>query len=259
MKIKYLFIFLFLLTLIYFWWRMFFYQKKFTRQEFPAKWRIILKRKVRFYRNLSTPEKDRFEQSMLRFLDDVTITGVEIIVDDKDIVLVAASAVIPLFGFPDWQYHNLNEVLLYEGSFSDTYQTKDGKRNILGMVGTGAMSKMMILSKPALHHGFKNRRTKSNVGIHEFVHLLDMADGAIDGLPEMLMKRQFVIPWLHEMHKEIKQIKKNKSNINPYGATNEAEFFSVASEYFFNQPNQFSKDHPELFELLEEIYRQDLA
>jgi len=259
MEIKYVFVLLFLLALTYFWWKIFFAKKEFTRQEFSGKWRIMLKRKVRFYRNLNDAEKDRFEQSMLRFLDDVTITGVELVVDDRDRILVAASAVIPLFGFPDWRYRNLNEVLLYEGSFSDTYQTKDGKRNILGMVGTGAMSKMMILSKPALHQGFKNKRSKSNVGIHEFVHLLDMADGATDGIPEMLMKRQYVIPWLHEMHKEIKQIKQRKSNINPYGATNEAEFFSVASEYFFNQPKQFSKDYPELFELMEEIYRQDLA
>jgi Mlc titration factor MtfA (ptsG expression regulator) len=183
---------------------------------------------------------------MLHFLNDVTITGVEIIVDDKDKVLVAVSTVILLFGFPDWRYRNLNEVLLYEGSFSDTYQTKNGKRNILGMVGTGAMSKTMILSKSTLHQGFKNKRSKSNVCIHEFVHLLDMPDGTTDGLPKMLIKRQFVIPWLHEMHKEIKQIEKSKSSINPYGATNEAEFFSVAGEYFFNQPEQFSKDHPEL-------------
>lgn len=259
MEIKYVFILLLLAVLLYTWYAIFFKKKKYVRQKFPVKWRQILKRKVRFYRNLPDDEKDRFEQSMLQFLEDVTITGVELVVSDKDRVLVAASAVIPLFGFPNWRYRNLNEVLLYEGRFSDTYQTKNGKRNILGMVGTGAMNKMMILSKPALHQGFKNKRSKSNVGIHEFVHLLDMADGTTDGIPEMLMRRQFVIPWLHEMHKEIKQIKRRKSNINPYGATNEAEFFSVVSEYFFNQPAQFSKDHPELFELLEEIYRQDLA
>ena len=245
--------------MLYLWWKLFFQKKKFTRQEFSIKWRQILKRKVRFYLNLSEAEKDRFEQSMLRFLQGVAITGVEITVDDKDKVLVAASAVIPLFGFPNWGYRNLNEVLLYDGNFSDSYQTREGKRNILGMVGTGAMNKMMILSKPALHQGFKNRRSKSNVGIHEFVHLLDMADGATDGIPEVLMRQQYVLPWLHQMHKEIKHIKKGKSTINPYGATNEAEFFSVVSEYFFNQPEQFSKGHPELFALMEEIYRQDLA
>jgi len=121
------------------------------------------------------------------------------------------------------------------------------------------MNRLMILSKPALRKGFENEWSKSNVGIHEFIHLLDKADGAIDGLPEMLAQRQFTIPWVKLMHDKINEIRKNKSDINPYGATNQAEFLSVVGEYFFSQPHLFSKKHPELFNLMEELFRQDLA
>jgi len=235
----------------------FFPKKKF--QAFDEKWKKTLQDKVAFYQKLSDSEKPRFEAAVLQFFNDVDITGIEIEIDETDRLLVAASAVIPLFGFPKWRYRNINEVLLYQGSFDQDYKTKGSDRNVLGMVGSGAMNRMMILSKPALHQGFRTPMGKSNVGIHEFVHLLDMADGAVDGLPQVLMEQQYVLPWLHEMHEGIRDIKKRDSNINPYGATNEAEFLSVAAEYFFNQPEHFEKKHPELFDLMEKIFRQDLA
>ncbi|RLE25810.1 MAG: hypothetical protein DRJ61_05385 [Acidobacteria bacterium] len=51
------------------------------------------------------------------------------------------------------------------------------------MVGTGALNRLMILSKPDLLAGFHNSTDKRNVGVHEFAHLVDKSDGTIDGLP----------------------------------------------------------------------------
>lgn len=255
---KYLVMTSLLFFLGWMWWYLFIRKERPVKSAFPEEWKTILKQKVSFYKKLSPPERLRFEQAILQFFHDVTITGVDIAIDDTDRLLVAASGVIPIFGFPGWRYHNLHEVLLYEGTFNHDYETKGKERNILGMVGSGAMNRMMILSKPALYQGFENQWSKSNVGIHEFVHLLDKADGATDGIPEVLMESQFAIPWLKWMQHEMEAIKSDRSDINPYGATNEAEFLSVVSEYFFNQPVLFEKKHPELFSLLEEVYRQDM-
>lgn len=257
MELDAFFIIVLLLFLVGLGWWMFFRKKKWPI--FPLEWQVILKEKVPFYTRLSEAEKRRFEKAIQVFFDDVSIIGVEIEIDDTDRLLVAASAVIPLFGFPGWRYQNLSEVLLYKGTFDANYATDGKHRNIIGMVGSGTMHRMMILSQPALHQGFDNRHSKGNVGIHEFVHLLDKADGATDGIPDILMQQQYVIPWLKRMHEEIKEIKTQRSNINPYGATNEAEFLSVVSEYFFKRPQLFEKKHPELFAFLEKIYRQDLT
>jgi len=43
--------------------------------------------------------------------------------------------------------------------------------------------------------------------------------------------------------------------IDPYGATNEAEFFAVATETFFTRPHELAHDHPELFDVLADFYR----
>lgn len=244
-----------LLLVILIVWRIWFYKKTINLKDFNPDWQNILNKEVSFYANLSPTDKLRFEQEILYFFNDVTITGVEIEIDDTDRLLVGASAVIPLFGFPELRYRNINEVLLYEGSFNNENQTEGHGRNILGKVGSGDMNRLMILSLPALHAGFENEHSKSNVGIHEFVHLIDKADGAVDGIPESLMQKQYVAPWLKLMHKEIDSIRDSKSDINPYGASSEVEFLSVASEYFFSNPNAFEKKHPELYNLMTKMYR----
>ncbi|MNL83823.1 Protein MtfA [compost metagenome] len=61
------------------------------------------------------------------------------------------------------------------------------------------------------------------------------------------------------IHEEMHKIEQGKSDINPYAITNEAEFFAVVSEYFFEKPDQFKSKHPELYESLSTMFLQDLA
>ena len=51
------------------------------------------------------------------FLDETRITGIRTEVDETTRVLVAASAIIPVFNFDNWEYSRLGEVLIYPGSF----------------------------------------------------------------------------------------------------------------------------------------------
>jgi Mlc titration factor MtfA (ptsG expression regulator) len=230
--------------------------------DFGAEHRIVLQEKIAFYNALSDEEKTRFENEVTDFLRRTRITGIDTTIDDTDKVLVAASAVIPVFGFRDWHYGSITEVLIYPNSFNANFETagneEGSERRITGMVGTGAMNGTMILSKQALHVGFQNESDKQNTAIHEFVHLIDKTDGAIDGIPENLLGKQYVLPWINLMSKEIKQINANKSDINPYGATNQSEFFAVVSEYFFEQPQLLQSKHPELYAMLERIFDQKL-
>ncbi len=245
------------LVVIFVFWAIRANNKKRKHPIFSSNWRAILEEKISFYEALSPSDKTRFEQEILYFINHTTITGVEMAIDDTDRLLVAASAVIPLFGFPELRYRNISEVLLYKGTFNADNQTEGEERNILGKVGSGDMHRLMILSLPALHQGFDHEKSKNNVGIHEFVHLIDKADGMTDGIPENLMQKQYVLPWLQLVNQEIDKIKENESDINPYGATSKVEFLSVASEYFFNRPDLFAEKHPDLYALMTKMYRQE--
>ncbi len=227
--------------------------------EFPNKWRVVLIENISFYNSLSPKEKKRFEFKVQEFILNHKITGVKTTLTITDKLLVASSAVIPIFGFDNWKYVNLYEILIYPAAFNAHLKMEGNGRHILGMVGNGNMKGTMILSKEALRHGFKNETDKKNTAIHEFVHLIDRVGGTIDGIPSALMEKQYAIPWLDLINKKLEEIYEDASDINPYGGTNKAEFFSVASEYFFERPKLMQRKHPELYQSLQQIFNQDMA
>ncbi|OAB76000.1 M90 family metallopeptidase [Cochleicola gelatinilyticus] len=230
-------------------------------EKFPKNWHPLLLEHVHFYRDLSEADQKLFQKRMMLFLSEVTIEAVEIKLEELDTILIAASAVIPVFGFKEWHYKNLSGIILYPNNFNgDLEFDHEGESKVIsGLVGSGRFEKQMILSKRALYHGFENDTDKSNTPVHEFVHLIDKLDGETDGVPERLLQRQYITPWLKLMHEEMEAIQNNDSDIRPYGATNEAEFFAVASEYFFERPDLFKKKHPELYDLLVRCFQQDRA
>lgn len=231
-------------------------KKKIVVQPLPATYKAILSTDVPFYKALPENKKREFENRMMHFLARTRITGVKTEVEEMDKVYIAASAVIPIFGFPNWEYMNLKEVLLYPDAFSHEFDQVGDHRSILGMVGDGPYNNIMILSQHELRQAFINKTSKSNTAIHEFVHLVDKTDGSVDGVPEYFANREYVLPWVQMIHKEIEKIIENKSDIDGYGATNEAEFFAVVSEYFFERPDLLKEKHPELYKLLTQIFHQ---
>ncbi len=243
--------------LFLFWW--FYRPKKAAPGAVPANTASMLQEHVRYYQQLTAGEQQRFVEEVDGFLGRVNIEGVGTPVEDLDKVLIAASAVIPIFSFPGWKYRNLTNIILYPDTFDEHYQFEGDRRNILGMVGSGHMNGQMLLSRSALRAGFSEHAGQSNTAIHEFVHLVDKTDGYVDGLPESLLHNVASLPWLKTMHEEIRRIESGHSDINPYAAMNESEFLAVVSEYFFEKPDRMQEHHPELYRLLSEIFKQDPA
>lgn len=223
--------------------------------QLPENYRELLTDYVKFYRQLDDAGKEDFEKRADHFLSAVKITGVNAVTEDLDRLLIAAAAVIPVYAIPDWQYINLHEVLLYPGAFNSEFDQHGSDRNIAGMVGTGALQHVMIITKWQLRQGFINEHDARNTAIHEFVHLVDKMDGTMDGVPEIILERKYTEKWNNLMNTTIAEMKTYGSDIDLYGATNTAEFFAVISEYFFEQPDLLQVNHPALFEMLERIYR----
>ncbi|MBF9239389.1 zinc-dependent peptidase [Hymenobacter sp. BT683] len=230
-------------------------------EAFPVAWRQILSERVAFYLSLTKNEKARFEKQVQVFLASTRITGVQTEVDDSTRLLVAASALIPVFGFPEWEYSNLGEVLIVPDAWKlendPTKEVKPLQGTLLGSVQGFQNQHYMRLSKASLEQGFRDGLDRQNVGIHEFAHMLDEADGVIDGVPKAALPPELLQPWAAVMKREIEAIEAGKSEINPYAATNEAEFFAVVTEYFFEKPEKLQENHPELYELLGRAFRQN--
>jgi Mlc titration factor MtfA (ptsG expression regulator) len=230
---------------------------RIMEQPFPASWEQALQSHVAFFLALPAHEKERFRLLVKVFLDEVRVTGIRTEVDDTIRVLVAASAVIPIFGFHDWEYHRLGEVLVYPDSFGEEYQRSgNADANILGMVGLHKLRGVMILSKPSLLAGFDGASTKDNVGIHEFAHLVEIEE-VEHGLPPEV-PWQAVKHWVQYVAGELSHSPRNRSSIPDYAYTNEQEFFAVLAEYFFKSPGLLEKREPQLYAMLQEVFHQDM-
>lgn len=228
-------------------------------KEVPADWHGVLEEHVRFYQVLDASEKKLFQEQMRSFLNEVYIDAVQFELEEIDRVFVAASAIIPVFRFRDWRYTNITGVIIYPNSFNENlgFGSDSEDKWIAGMVGTGKYENQMLLSRKALHHGFTNKTDKRNTGVHEFIHLLDKTDGSIDGIPHNFLGQEYIIPWLNLMYKGMEDINNDASDIRAYGGTKQAEFFTVASEYFFERPKLLRRKHPELYEMLERCFNPD--
>jgi Mlc titration factor MtfA (ptsG expression regulator) len=230
-------------------------RNRIVKQKIPPAWEQILSTRVAFYSTLTGEEKETFKRQIQIFLGEKDIIPIETDIDEETRLLIAASAIIPVFGYPEWEYDDLTEILIYPDDFDLNYDFYAKEKNILGLV-TGQGS-TMVLSKPSLYHGFRIDKDKLNVGFHEFAHKIDGEDGYIDGIPAVIAAKELVKEWLSCIKKESALIREGKSDINPYALTNNAEFFAVASEYFFENPASMAEKHHELYDILMRIFRQD--
>jgi MtfA peptidase len=102
-----------------------------------------------------------------------------------------------------------------------------------------------------------------NVVIHEFAHVLDMADGVADGvplLPPELPLRDWKATLDAEYERFVGRIEADEDTaLDPYGASAPEEFFAVASEAFFTVPTRMKGEHPALYAMFALFYRQDPA
>lgn len=230
-------------------------RRRLARGPFPGSWREVLEREVAFYRALDEEERRRFEREVSYFLDEQTIVGPRgAAIEDELRVLVAASAVTLIFGRPGHHYPRLRDIVVYEGAFGEDYAVSE-RGHILGMVHAQGP---ILFSARSLRQGFRGENDGHNVGFHEFAHVLDFATGSTDGVPS-LMPWGAIRPWVDVMRQESAKVRARRSLLRQYAATNEAEFFAVATEMFFERGAQLKAKHPDLYELLRATYGQDPA
>lgn len=105
--------------------------------------------------------------------------------------------------------------------------------------------------------------TAYNVVIHEFAHVLDLRDGAADGVP-LLPDAAARRAWVEVLMPEYDALRErvvcgHDSVLDAYAAEAPDEFFAVASEAFFVTPAALRDERPALYRLLASYYRQDPA
>ncbi len=184
----------------------------------------------------------------------------------EDMILtVAAQACLLVMHRDGKPYPKLKVVYLYPGTFSSVQQQTDG----MGLVTEGTVHRLgeswemgtVVLSWDSVAHGAGNVFDASNVTLHEFAHQLDHEDGSTDGAPA-LANRDAYRSWARVFQENYDNFLQQteageKTVLDAYGATNPPEFFAVATEAFFEKPQQLHRHKPELYTELMNYYRLD--
>ena len=222
-------------------------------QPFPARLREFLLARCDHYQRMDSAWRKRFEDDVRLFLAEARITGIGIEATEELRLLVAASAVSLSVGWPDYEWDQLTEVLLYPDDFDRDYafggDERSGETHPWGTV---------ILSVPSLHESFAVPDDAYHVGIHEFAHLLDVDQTHFDGIPVGLTGDR-ARSWVEVREKEMERLRHGRSAFDDYGAHDPVEFLGVAVEAFFEIPQLVRRRHREVYEILSEYFRQDPA
>jgi MtfA peptidase len=244
-------------------------RKKLTQAVFPSSWEEIIRRNVAHYRLLQDAERAHLRALIQVFIAEKNWEGAGgLELDDEIRVTISAQACLLILGLPHNYYRNVQSIIVYpsavvppqrkRGFFENTTAPVEMEHPILGQAFL--RGPVIIVWDEALHAS-RHPELGHNVIYHEFAHKLDMLDGAADGTPPLRNKAEYR-DWILICSREYQRLRHDAANgresfLSAYGATSEAEFFAVATEQFFDQPQFMIEQAPDLYRVLQEYYRQD--
>ncbi|MBB5353608.1 hypothetical protein HNR46_003869 [Haloferula luteola] len=233
---------------------------------FRDEWIAMLRTNLPLYSRLPESLRATLHQRIARFVASVRFEGCNgLELTEEMILTVAAQACLLVIHREGKPFPKLKNVYLYPSTFSSIQRRTDA----MGVVTEGEAHRLgeswrtgtIILAWDSVLRGAREIHDGQNVTFHEFAHELDHEDGSTDGAPE-LPDRAAYRSWARVFTQSYQDFLDRlhhgqKTVLDPYGATDPAEFFAVATEAFFEKPHPLSKARPELYEELRQYYGLD--
>jgi hypothetical protein len=234
---------------------------------FPDAWRTYLTDNVHAYRLLDETEQERLRDLVQVFIAEKNWEGCGgLELDDEMRVTIAGCACLLILGRDHDLMSDVGSILVYpstvllpdapRGFFDGRPRIEGGSTEVLGLAHRGGP---VVLAWDSVLAGAKNAADGRNVVIHEMAHKIDFLDGSADGTPPLDTpgeRRE----WARICSEVFLAVKGGDERfLRAYAGTNEAEFFAVTSEVFFEKPKQLQRELPELYGLLRVFYNLDLA
>jgi len=239
--------------------------KKLSKIPFPDEYKKYLSN-LYHYQKLPNDLKIKIERSILLFINTKKFIGVKLNVTDEIKVIISFYACLIVLNRNEC-YEGLEYIYVYPHTMIlDSIQNNGGIYNKETFLISGeAVGDSVVISwNEAKKDAYHLRH--NNVIIHEFTHELDFESGAVNGIPPL--ERSKYNEWIEIIGKNYQEFKEkiihHKSLdkyklINPYGATNEAEFFAVLSEMFWMKPKTLKKHFPAIYKEFKNFFNFDTA
>lgn len=238
-------------------------------QPLPDAWREWLEQRTTFHARLPEPLRKRLHGLINIFVREKNFVGCNgLTVTEEMRVVIAAYACLLVVNRPDVPrahfYDDLYSVLVYPTPFvvPETHHVghgvvSEGHRVLSGQAWD---ARRIILSWQDVEASLG---AGHNVVLHEFAHYLDMEDETMDGAPGLGSASAYQ-RWSEVFWSEFDRLRADlqagiPTFLDPYAATEPAEFFAVVTEAFFQQPRELESLHGVLYDQLRRYYRVDPA
>ena len=232
---------------------------------FPPQWQTILENRVWLYHMLTPDEQQLLRADMAVFIAEKSWEGCggQQITEEVKVVIGAHACLLTLKIENHRFYPNVESILVYPTGYTSISRTvRPGgfiEEAPSARIGEAWHAGPVVLSWEDVLAGSLGHSGANNVTLHEFAHKLDMLSGGADGVPELgsdaayttwaeVMSHQYQVLLIHIHHH-------GHTVLNPYAATNPAEFFAVATETYFMRPYHLLEAMPELYNVLNAYYR----
>ncbi len=236
--------------------------ERYSNLKFPKEYEDILQN-IPLYKKLNSEDREKITHSILIFINTKKFIGVSLELNDEIKIVIAFHACLLLLHLENFNcYDNLSTILIYPNTVIAHQISSNGGIYTKGdfLLEGQSSSDTVVLSwndakKDAYH------LNQNNVIIHEFAHEIDFLDGVADGTPPLPYSKYH--EWAKVLSYDFNKLQsiaiKNRDwgkykIIGEYAATNEAEFFAVVSERYFENPEQLKKNFHELYNELEDFY-----
>ncbi len=218
----------------------------------PQRYKEILQKYFKYYQQLSEDNKAKFEKKVTQFVNEkqfIPRQVDEVTIEAK--VLIAASAVQLTFGLPNVYLRLFRRILVYPNDYYSSITKRYHKGEVNPRFG------MIVLSWQSFIDGYIEPNDSKNLGLHEMAHALRF---------ENLIRSEDYPPYEAELLEQFDEYSQKICNdpefagqtfFRPYACTDAHEFFSVAVENFFERPEDFKNQLPDLYKILARLLGQD--
>lgn len=206
----------------------------------------ILRNEFPFYNKLTAQHKIYFRHRVFRFIERHTFIGKnDFIITDQVKILIAATATMLTFGMRKYLFEVIDKIIIYPEPYLSTITNESHKGEF------NPRAKAVVFSWRDFIGGHQVNNDNLNLGLHEFSHVLHYHGSKYQDMSAINFSRMYRRITAEVLYKSNRDKLLQSDYFRIYAYTNPHEFLAVIIEHYFETPQTFKKEFPELYKKVE--------